>query len=117
MLIFLNPFTWGMRRKPHYEPSSKTIGLLSDLNKKYEMEVNVGEVIDTLWYFRDLKNEKISKLETFELSIENNNQKTLNLDTVENYLKEFRKSFEHKKYFDSIQVRIDYGTIIYKSKM
>ena len=117
MLIFLNPFTWGMRRKPHYEPSSKTILLLSDLNKKYEMDVNIGEVIDTLWYFRDLKNGKISKLETFELNLENDNQKKMNLYNVENYLKEFRKRFEHKKYFDSIKVSIDYDSIIYKSKM
>ena len=29
----------------------------------------------------------------------------------------FRKNSEHKKYFDSVKVIIDYETIIYKSKM
>jgi hypothetical protein len=39
MLIYLNPFTWGMRRMPHYEPTSKTTNLLSNLNKKYKIKM------------------------------------------------------------------------------
>ncbi len=117
MIIYLNPFTWGMRRMPKYQPSSDTTNLLLNLDKKYNLEMNVGEVIDTLWYFRDIKNNKISKLENFELNLTDEDDKQINLDKVKNYVKDFSSEFEHKKYFDSIKVYAKYDSIIYKTKM
>ncbi|WP_313101331.1 hypothetical protein [Epilithonimonas sp.] len=116
MIIYLNPFTWGMRRMPKYRPSSDTTNLLLNLDKKYNLEMNVGEVIDTLWYFRDIKNNKISKLENFELNL-TDDDKPINLDKVKDYVKDFSSEFEHKKYFDSIKVYAKYDSIIYKTKM
>ena len=115
MIIYLNPFTWGMRRRPHYEPSRKTTNLLYDLNKKYNMKMEVGEVIDSLWYFRDLKHKRISKLENFELELEKDSLK--DNDKIKNYVNDFRSNFEHKNYFDSIKVVVSYDSIIYKTKM
>ncbi|MCD9854898.1 hypothetical protein LUD75_09290 [Epilithonimonas sp. JDS] len=117
MLIYMNPFIWGMRRQPHYRPSSKTSALLSELNNKYKMDMSVGEVIDTLWYFRDLEHHKITKLENFELNMLDENEKNVNLDSVKSYVKEFNKEFEHKKYFDSIKITKNYDSLIYKTKM
>lgn len=34
MVIYLNPFTWRMRRMPRYEPSQRTAGLMMQLNRK-----------------------------------------------------------------------------------
>ena len=58
MLLYLNPFAWGMRKMPVYEPSLRTEKLLTDLNKKYNLDIEIYSDIDTLWYFRDLKHEK-----------------------------------------------------------
>ena len=117
MFIYLNPFTWGMRRFPKYEPNQQTTELLSKLNKKYTIEMEVGDAIDTLWYFRDLKNNKIDKLENFELMISDNNPQHLNLVQIKSYVKDFKTNFSHKNYFDSIAVRVNYDSIIYKTKM
>lgn len=117
MFVFLNPFAWGMRQIPHYRPSINTSILLSKLNKKYQMEVIIGEVVDTVWYFRDIKNKKISKLENFEFVIVQNEKQKINLYKVENYFHDFKQNFEHKKYFDSIRVKLTNNQIIYQLKM
>ena len=117
MIIYLNPFTWGLRRTPHYEPSRKTTNLLYDLNKKYNVKIEVGEVIDSLWYFRDLKNKRISKLENFELQLEEDSLENIDSFNIKNYVNDFQSNFEHKKYFDSIKVVVNYDSIIYKTKM
>ena len=117
MLIYLNPFTWGMRRMPHYEPSRNTTNLFYELNTKYNLKIEVGEVIDTLWYFRDIKNKRISKLKNFELALEQDSSKNIDLETIKNYVNDFRFNFEHKKHFDSVSVSVNYDSIIYKTKM
>ena len=60
MLIYLNPFIWEMKRMRIYRPSVKTSKLISDLNAKYSLEMQTGNVVDKLWYFRDLKSGKIT---------------------------------------------------------
>ena len=117
MLIYLNPFTWGMRRVPHYEPSRKTNNLLYDLNKKYGYDMEVGDVTDTLWYFRDLKHKKITKLENFELILNAEKDSLPDLKNIENYVKDFNSNFEHKKYFDSLKFVVNYDSIIYKTNI
>lgn len=117
MLIYLNPFTWGMRRVPHYEPSRKTNNLLYDLNKKYGYDVEVGDATDTVWYFRDLKHKKITKLENFELSLNVDKDSTIDFSKVKNFASDFTADFEHKKYFDSLKVVVNYDSVIYKTKI
>lgn len=117
MLLYLNPFTWGMRRMQRYEASSTTKNLMSNLDKKYNVEMDVGEVIDTLWYFRDIKNNKITKLENFELSLNDEDHKQPDLDKIKKYVKDFNSRFEHRKYFDSIIVSVNYDSIIYKTSL
>lgn len=117
MLIYLNPFTWGMRRVPHYEPSRKTNNLLYDLNKKYGYDMEVGDATDTLWYFRDLKHKKITKLENFELSLNVDKNSTIDFSKVKNFASDFTAHFEHKKYFDSLKVVVNYDSVIYKTKI
>lgn len=117
MLFYLNPFTWGMRRVPHYEASRKTNRLLYELNKKYNYQMEIGDVTDTLWYFRDLKHKKITKLENFELALNAEKYSLPDLKNIENYVKDFNSNFEHKKYFDSLKVVVNYDSIIYKAKI
>lgn len=117
MSLYLNPFAWGMRRIPIYNPSIKTENLILNLNKKYNLKIEVGEVIDTLWYFRDLKNHKIDTLENFELQLNEEINKPIEVDKLKNYVNEFNSKFEHKKYFDSISVIKEYDSLIFKTKI
>jgi hypothetical protein len=117
MIFYLNPFTWGMRRVPRYYPSHKTSELLMQLNKKYNMDIDVGETVDSLWYFRDLKHHRISKLENFNMSLMDNDTISTDIKKVESYINDFKSKFEHRKYFDSIVVSVGYDSVIYKSKM
>lgn len=117
MIIYLNPFLWGMRRMPQYNPSVKTTKLIDALNKKYNLEIEVGyENIDSLWYFRDFNNNQISELEDFTLRISDNNVIN-NSEILNKYTTEFLKSFEHKRYFDSLKVTINSDSLIFKSKI
>ncbi len=116
MLLYMNPFVWGMRRMPQYNPSIKTTKLIDVLNQKYNLQMNIGEVVDTLWYFRDVYNKKINKLENFEL-YNSNDDSLIKKEVFDKYALDFLKSFEHKKYFDSLKVVKSSDSIIYKSKI
>lgn len=117
MLLYLNPFVWGMRRMPYYQPNQKTVKLISELNRKHQLEMRVGEVIDTLWYFRDFENKKLDTLQNFELNLISNEPQKVDLEQVKNYVDEFKINFMHQKYFDSITITMPYDSIIYKTKM
>ncbi|KFF17108.1 hypothetical protein [Flavobacterium hydatis] len=73
MLLFLNPFAWGMRRTPEYTPSA---GLEKNL-KKMQNEINEQEDIEidiynnkaNLWYLRDCENLKLDSLENFKIEL------------------------------------------------
>lgn len=115
LFIYFNPFVWGMRQKPRYYPSLKTEEQLSSLNKKYNLAISIGEVVDTVWYFRDIKHKKIDSLQNFELYISDNLNDSTKIK-VEKYTQDFILNFEHKAYFDSIFVTT-YDSIIYKTSM
>ena len=117
MIFFLNPFAWGMRGRAHYETSTRTYELIHELNKKYNLEMEVGDVIDTVWYFRDIKNNRIKKLENFELILSKANNDSIDSVQIKNYVNDFTKEFEHKKYFDSINIVVNYDSVIYKTKI
>ena len=112
MLVYLNPFTWGMGRKKQYSPNRKTEELMESLNKKYNTDLEIQEGPDTLWYFRDLKTKKIQKLENFSLfSFDKSDPEAVRL-----FVKDFKEKFVHRKYFDSVIV--SYGdSVIYKTPM
>lgn len=118
MIFYLNPFTWGMRKMPVYEPSLRTEKLLSDLNKKYNLDISIDSDVDTLWYFRDLKNKKITQLKNFELELWNSEEKIIDSIAIKNFTNDFIKEFEHKVYFDSLKI-VAYNpkTNIYKIKL
>lgn len=71
MFLYLNPFTWGLRASPSYQPSPKTEALIINLNNKYKIEIGISEAADTVWYFRDLRNKKESKRKILNYSYKN----------------------------------------------
>ena len=115
MVLYLNPFAWGMRKMPTYQPSIKTTKLIDKLNKKYNLEIGVGDVTDSLWYFRDINTRKLINLENFELYVFDDT--IIKTEILEKYTSEFIKTFEHKKYFDSLKVRTNSDTLVYKIKI
>lgn len=117
MLLYLNPFAWGMRKMSVYEPSLRTEKLLTHLNKKYNLDIEIYSEVDTLWYFRDLKHKKISQLKNFELQLWSYEQKIIDSTAVKNFMNDFAKEFEHKTYFDSLKVLTYNPTNIYKIKL
>ncbi|MDR2237902.1 MAG: hypothetical protein LBE92_17395 [Chryseobacterium sp.] len=112
MLVYLNPFTWGMGRQKRYSPSWKTKELMESLNKKYNTNLEIQEGPDTLWYFRDLKTKKIRKLENFRLS--SFDSEHLNSKAIPLFVRDFKEKFVHRTYFDSVIVT--YGdSVVYKT--
>jgi len=71
MLLFLNPFAWGMRRAPEYVPSQRLEKVLEAMKN----EINAYEQVDidtynnkaNLWYLRDCQNQTLDSLENFEI--------------------------------------------------
>jgi hypothetical protein len=71
MLLFLNPFAWGMRRAPEYVPSQRLEKVLEAMKN----EINAYEQVDidtynnkvNLWYLRDCQNQRLDSLENFEI--------------------------------------------------
>ena len=119
MFIYMNPFIWGMRRLPQYESSPKTERLIEALNKKYSVDIWIesNQYKDTLWYFRDVRNQKVAKLKNLELGIEHQEKSQINMTAVKNYFTDFRENFEHRQYFDSTLVKNKYDSVIYKTGM
>ena len=116
MLIYLNPFTWGMGRVIQYLPSQKTVDLMETLKEKYNLDIYIAEYNDTIWYFRDLNNGKITQKANFKMRVFTIDYREI-LDTnhLINYVKEFESKFEHRRYFDSIIVIQD-DNVVYKTK-
>ncbi len=117
MVIYLNPFTWGMRRMPRYEPSQKTAELMMQLNKKYHIDMDASETIDTLWYFRDLRHHRISRLEHFRMEARQEDSIPPDIHAVKAYAAEFMAGFDHKKYFDSMLVSVNGDSVVFKYKL
>lgn len=119
MLVYLHPFTWGLRKPLSYEASEKTKELVSKLNTKYDLEISgIGEEhADTLWYFIDVRNDRVRNLKNFRLTDYKYHQSKQQIDqnVLKQYADDFIKEFEHKHYFDSIIIVRD--TLIYKAKI
>lgn len=79
--------------------------------------MEAGENTDSLWYFRDLKSHRISKLENFTLELIKEDSVPMNINTIKLYTNEFRSKFEHQKYYDSILISLNYDSLIYKTSM
>lgn len=114
MLVYLNPFVWGLRKPPSYKASKNTIELISKLNKKYDLNISIANNSDTLWYFIEVRNGNIHKLKNFQL-IDFNSSTQIDKKALKFYADDFIDKFEHKKYFDSLVIIKD--TLIYKAKI
>jgi len=117
MFVYLNPFVWGLRKPPTYQASNKTKELILKLNKKYDLDVSIDTNSDTLWYFIDVRNDKVEKLNNFTLTDYGyfQSQQLINQNILKYYTNDFIKEFEHKQYFDSIIIVRD--TLTYKAKI
>lgn len=143
MFLYLNPFAWGMRPTREYY-SKKTDQLITDLNMKYSLEMDIKiNLQDTLWYFRDVKNHRIVELKNIEFHLHNETDEQRNSESMEDfvnelrshneekqqekaidtikvrkYIEEFCSKFEHRMYFDSIKVKsYQNNAVIYKIKI
>lgn len=71
MLLFLNPFAWGMRRAPEYIRSERLEKVLeemnNEINKSEDIEIETYNNTPNLWYLRDCQNDKLDSLENFEI--------------------------------------------------
>lgn len=119
MFVYLHPFTWGLRKPLSYEASEKTKELVSKLNKKYGLDILIGSNpdTDTLWYFIDVRNDRVRNLKNFRLTDYKYHQSKQQIDqnVLKQYANDFIKEFEHRHYFDSIIIVRD--TLIYKAKI
>ena len=72
MLLFLNPFMWGMRRPPYYIPSERLEKVLERMEKEINEEESVRIYTENneanLWYLRDCKNQTLDSLSNFEVT-------------------------------------------------
>lgn len=71
MLLFLNPFAWGMRRAPEYVPSARLEKVLeemkNEINEHEKVSIEIYNNQADLWYLRDCQNQKLDSLENFEI--------------------------------------------------
>ncbi|MCL1672358.1 hypothetical protein [Elizabethkingia ursingii] len=124
LFLYLNPFTWGVRKRPRYEPTPETTELLRKLDGKYNLNMDIGDVIGNIWYYRDIDNKKETKSEHFELLLNTKDGKVDDIKKVHQYIDDFKTKFGQKKYFDSITVKLvndsipyQHDSLIYKSRM
>ncbi|RRA97133.1 hypothetical protein [Paenimyroides viscosum] len=117
MFVYLNPFIWGLRKPPIYKASDKTKELILKLNEKYDLDFSTDTNSDTLWYFIDVRNDRVPKLDNFTLKDFGyyKSQLQTNQNVLKNYADDFLQEFEHKQYFDSIIITKD--TLKYKGKI
>lgn len=98
MLLFLNPFMWGMRRPPYYIPSERLEKVLEGMEKEIKEQESAGIHTENneanLWYLRDCKNQTLDSLSNFEVTF----------STIKNdrFVKE-----KIKKYAPLIEAEID----------
>jgi hypothetical protein len=73
MLLFLNPFAWGMRRAPEYIPSAGLEKVLErmkeEVNEHEDIEIDTYNNTASLWYLRDCENLKLDSLENFKIEL------------------------------------------------
>jgi hypothetical protein len=76
MLLFLNPFAWGMRKVPSYTPTEKMeeeLNILEkELNTSEKTEASLFTVnrdVGNIWYVRDYKNQALDSLGNFGIEL------------------------------------------------
>lgn len=79
--------------------------------------MDTDETVDTLWYFRDLKHHRISKLENFKMEAIPQDSVPVDIRAVKAYVAEFMAGFDHKKYFDSLVVSVGGDSVTLKYKL
>lgn len=113
---FLTPFDL-MKRSSIYKPSQQTAELMMQLNKKYQLEMDIIGPTDTVWYFRDLRHHRISRLENIRLHVIQQDSIPADMKAIRAYTDDFIAGFDHKKYFNSLIVTANRDSIILTSQL
>ncbi|NBA88008.1 hypothetical protein GVN16_19715 [Emticicia sp. CRIBPO] len=111
MIIFLNPFTWGMRRVEYYEFSEIENSIANDsvFNRVY-MEN------PTKWYMKDCERGYLDKIENLNIRLEEVIDETRKTDTnflnkkIDFYAENIMASLHEKTCFDSLVIVYSYKT-------
>jgi len=107
MLIFLNPFTWGMRAKEVYKFSDKFRQIESDIQKDSIFN-NVEYEVPMKWYVKDCERGYIDKKVNLDIRLGKVDNKNINLDTVflnkkiDFYAEKIMTNLPEKIYYDSL---------------
>ena len=102
MLLFLNPFAWGMRRAPEYVPSQRLEKVLEAMKN----EINAYEQVDidtynnkaNLWYLRDCQNQRLDSLENFEIQFSEVKNDDFVKEKIKKYVPLIEKQLEFTCY-------------------
>lgn len=113
VFTFLTPFDL-MKRSSNYKPSQQTAELMMQLNKKYHLEMDITGPTDTVWYFRDLRHHRISKLENIRLYVIQQDSIPPDMKAIRAYTDDFTAGFDHRKYFKDLLVTVNRDSVILK---
>ncbi|WP_343697719.1 hypothetical protein [Flavobacterium sp.] len=102
MLLFLNPFVWGMRRAPEYIPSERLEKVLlkmdEEINKIERTEIYTYNNEPNLWYLRDCENQKLDSLNNFKIDLTEIKSDSFIREKIKKYAPLIEKEIECKCY-------------------
>lgn len=105
MLLFLNPFTWGMRRAPEYVPSARLEKVLeemkNEINAQEEVSIEIYNNQADLWYLRDCQNQRLDALDNFTIELSEVKNESLLKEKIKKYVPLIEKELICKC-FDSL---------------
>lgn len=113
VFTFLTPFAL-VKRSSIYKPSQQAAELMMQLNKKYHMDMDITAPVDTVWYFRDLRHHRISRLENIRLYMIQQDSIPADRKAIRAYTDDFIAGFDHRKYFKSLIVTANRDSVILK---
>jgi hypothetical protein len=107
MLIFLNPFVWGMRRAPQFIPSARLENVIERMKKEVEeAEIDIFDNTSDVWYFRDCENKALDSLDNFRITL----SEVKNVSLVKEKIKKYKPLIERElncKCYDSLVFSIE----------
>ena len=113
MLIYLSPFTWGMRAKESYRFSEKFRQIESDIRKDSVFNRFDYEELSK-WYAKDCDRGFIDEKKNLDIRLGEVDNKALNIDTIflnkkiDFYAKKIMTNIPEKIYYDSLIFRYEY---------
>jgi hypothetical protein len=110
MLLFINPFTWGMKRIERFEFSDKFMRIENIIRQDSIFDNYTYIESPTKWYIKDCERGHLDKIENFNITL----GEAKNLDTtflnrkIDIYAKIVLTTFEKKMCFDSLVFNYSY---------